>query len=69
MRRSDNDFCTMSRLLELARVSISLDTLLHIERVHLTGEEAELVEEAAELLGVLEASMASVVQKTSIAAA
>ncbi len=54
----------MSRLLELARVSISLDTLLRIERVHLTGDEAELVEEAAELLGVLEASMASVVQKT-----
>ena len=60
MKRSDHHFSyPMSRLLELARVSISLDTLLHIERVHLTTEEAELVDEAAELLGALEVSMAS----------
>ncbi len=54
----------MSRLLELARVSIMLDSLLHMERSHLTSDEAKLADEAAELLGVLEASMASVVQKT-----
>ena len=54
----------MSRLLELARVSIMLDSLLHMERSHLTHDEAELVDEAAELLGVLEVSMALEVQKT-----
>jgi hypothetical protein len=54
----------MSRLLELARVSIMLDSLLHMERVHLTNAEAELVDEATELLGVLEVSMASAVQQT-----
>ena len=48
----------MSRLFECARVSIVLDTLLHMERSHFSPHEQKLVDEAVELLSELEASIA-----------
>lgn len=54
----------MSRLLELARVSISIDTLLNMDRDHLTAAESNLVDEVVELLTTLESSMASILQKS-----
>lgn len=47
----------MSRLLECARVSIILDTLLHMERSHFRPHEQKLIDEAVELLSELEASI------------
>ena len=54
----------MSRLLECARVSIALDTLLNLERSYLSPYEQKLVDEAAELLCELETSIAMVMSKS-----
>lgn len=47
----------MSRLLECARCSIVLDTLLQMERSHLSPHEQKLIDEAVELLSELESSI------------
>ncbi len=48
----------MPRLLECARVSIVLDTLLHMERNALSPHEQNLIDEAVELLSELDTSIA-----------
>jgi hypothetical protein len=53
-----DDGLSMTRLLECARVSIILDTLLQMERSHLSPNEQKLIDEAVELLSELETSIA-----------
>ena len=54
----------MSRILECARVSIALDTLLNLERIHLSLYEKKLADEVVELLSELEISMAMAMSKS-----